>query len=223
MISLLGVLIVIVGFALKKDSILIIVTSAVVTAIIAKMGVIPFFEIMGKTFIANRSMTIFVMVLLVTGTLERNGLKEGATRLIGKLEKVTPAKIISVYGVMRIGFAAFNVAFGGVPAFVRPVLLPMSVGALESLGETPSEEYIEEIKGMSAGMDNITWFFGQVLFVGGSGALLVQSTLAGLGYKVELLELAKVEIPVAIVALIVSVVYYTIKDKKLRAKYSKKA
>ena len=68
-------------------------------------------------------------------------------------------------------------------------------------------------------MENITWFFGQVLFVGGSGALLVQSTLQGLGYTVELLDLAAVEIPVAIFATIVAIIYYYFTDKKLIRKF----
>ena len=48
-------------------------------------------------------------------------------------------------------------------------------------------------------MQNFTWFFFQVLFVGGAGGILVQTTLAGLGYEVELIDLAAAEIPVALV------------------------
>ena len=65
------------------------------------------------------------------------------------------------------------------------------------------------------------WFFFQVLFVGGSGGLLVQGTLKGLGYEVELIDLAKVEIPVALTALVVACIYFTLKDKRLRQKYLK--
>ena len=80
---------------------------------------------------------------------------------------------------MRSVFAAFNVGFGGVAGFVRPVIMPMAEGAIVAQGYEPNEEHVEELKGMASGMENITWFFGQVLFVGGSGGLLVQSTLAG--------------------------------------------
>ena len=70
-------------------------------------------------------------------------------------------------------------------------------------------------------MENITWFFGQVLFVGGSGGLLVQSTLAGLGIEVELAQLAAIEIPVCIIATVVAIVFYVIKDRKMIQKYYK--
>ncbi len=126
---------------------------------------------------------------------------------------------------MRSFFGAFNVNFGGVTGFVRPVIMPMAEGAISEEGETPDEDYVEEIKGMTSAMDNIAWFFFQVLFVGGSGGILVQSTLSGLGYEVELIDLAKVEIPIAFIALVIACVYFTLMDRKLRAKYlkSKKA
>lgn len=218
-LKLLGILIVIVGFALKKDPILIIICSAIVTAIVGNMGVKGLLETMGTSFVANRSMAVFILVLLVTGTLERNGLRESATRLIGKMKRASAGAVVGAYGVMRVIFAAFNVGFGGVAGFVRPVIMPMAVGAVEADGKKANQEHVEKIKGMAAGMENITWFFGQVLFVGGAGGLLVQSTLKPLGYNVELIDLAKVEIPVAIVATVVAIIYYNVMDKKLCKKY----
>lgn len=218
-LKLIGILIVIVGFALKKDSILIIMCSAVVTALIGGLGIEGLLSTLGQSFVDNRSMAIFIIVMLVTGTLERNGLKQAAADLIRKVKGASAGLVIGLYGVMRMIFAAFNVSFGGVAGFVRPIIMPMATGAIEASGEKPNEEHVEELKGMASGMENITWFFGQVLFVGGSGALLVQSTLKPLGYEVELLDLAKVEIPIGIIALIVGIVYYYLKDKKLTKKY----
>lgn len=62
-----------------------------------------------------------------------------------------------------------------------------------------------------------------MLFVGGGGGLLVQGTLKDLGYNVELIELAKVTIPTAIISLIVACVYFYIKDRQLAKKYGKLA
>lgn len=221
-LKLIGILIVIVGFALKLDSILIIVAAAIVTALVGGLGPIGLFETLGTSFVANRSMAIFILVMLVTGTLERNGLKNAAAALIGKVKNASPGVVIGAYGIMRSIFAAFNVSFGGVAGFVRPIIMPMATGAIEATGETPNEEHVEELKGMASGMENISWFFCQVLFIGGAGALLVQSTLESLGYKVELVDLAKVEIPVGIFATVVGIVYYILKDKALRKKYYKK-
>jgi uncharacterized membrane protein len=219
MIKLLGVLIVIIGFTLKLDSILIIAVAALVTALVGGLGIVGLLNVLGTSFVANRGMCIFIIVMLVTGTLERNGLREVAAKLIGRIKNATSGIVLAAYALMRVVFAAFNVGFGGVAGFVRPVVMPMATGAIEAGGHKPDPKHVETLKGMAASAENVTWFFGQVLFVGGAGGLLVQSTLSGLGYKVELIDLAKVQIPVAIFATIVYVIFAVIKDKKMVAKY----
>ena len=216
---LLGIAVVIVGFALRLDAILIVFLAAVVTALLGGLGVDGFLTTLGESFVSNRSVALFIIILLVTGTLERNGLKQAAADLIGRARGATPGSIIALHGVMRLVFAAFNVSFGGVAGFVRPIIMPMAVGAIEAAGHEPHEDYVEELKGMASGMENVAWFFGQVLFVGTAGALLVQTTLAPLGYDVDLLQLAIIEIPVALIAVGVTAVYYIIKDNRLRRRY----
>lgn len=98
LIKLLGVLIVIVGFALKLDSILIIFLALIATGIVGGLGVGGLLETIGTNFVANRSMAIFIMILLVTGTLERNGLREAAANLIRKVKSATAGKLVAVYG-----------------------------------------------------------------------------------------------------------------------------
>jgi uncharacterized membrane protein len=214
-IKLIGVAIVILGFALKLDNIAIILVAGFVTGLVGGMDIVKILETIGNSFVANRSMAIFVVIMLVTGTLERNGLREMAAKLIGKIKNATAGMVIGAYGVLRLVLAAFNVSLGGTAGFVRPVVMPMATGALVAKHGEPNEKHLEELKGMSAGMENTTWFFGQVLFIGGSGALLVQSTLKGLGYESDLATLAKVELPVALFALLVAGVLYFLKDKRL--------
>lgn len=126
-----------------------------------------------------------------------------------------------MYTIMRGIFAAFNVGFGGVAGFVKPVIFPMAVGAAEAKarGEEINEEYAEEIKGMCSAAENVGNFFCNVLFVGSAGALLVQRTLTELGYTVSLIDLAKVEIPIALLALTTAIIYFYLQDKKLYKKY----
>lgn len=176
-------------------------------------------DTLGASFVANRNITTFITVLIVTGTLERSGLKEAAAALIGKVRNASAGAIISVYAVMRGIFAAFNISFGGVAGFVRPLIMPMSTAAVKNKYGEINEEHEEQIKGMASSAENVGNFFFQVLFVGGSGALLVQGTLAGLGYEVDLIDLAVAEIPVAAVAIVVAIAYYIIRDKRLMKKY----
>lgn len=153
LLKLLGIVIVIAGFALKLDSILVILVAAVVTALVGGLGPVTLLETLGSTFVANRSMAIFIIVMLVTGTLERNGLREAAAALIGKFKGATSGLVIGIYGVMRSVFAAFNVGFGGVAGFVRPIIMPMAEGAIVAQGYEPNEEHVEELKGMAAGYE----------------------------------------------------------------------
>ena len=220
-LNLIGIVIVIVGFARKWNSILVILLAAGATGLVSGISPVALLETIGTTFVANRNMAIFILVMLVTGTLERTGLREAAAGVIGKFKGATSGMVIGIYGVMRAIFAAFNVGFGGVAGFVRPVIMPMAEGAITSKGHKPHEEHMEELKGMASGMENITWFFGQVLFVGGSGALLVQGTLQGLGIHVELIDLALVEIPVCVIATALAIVYYYFKDRRMLKKYYK--
>lgn len=221
LLKLLGILIVVIGFVLKLDSILIIMIAAIVTALVAGMDPVTFLETLGSSFVANRSMCVFVMVMVVTGTLERNGLKQAAANLMMKFKNASAGVVLAIYGVFRLVFAAFNVSFGGVAGFVRPIVLPMATAAAKKNGKKISEKHEENLKGMASGMENIAWFFGQVLFVGTSGMILVQSTLADLGYNVELVDLMKVQIPVAIIAVAVAIVYYYLKDKQLSRRETK--
>ena len=75
---LIGVLIVIVGFAMKLDSILIVVLASVVTALIGGLGIGGLLETLGTSFVSNRAMAIFILIYLAVGTLEKNNLKEAS-------------------------------------------------------------------------------------------------------------------------------------------------
>ena len=220
MITLIGVLIVIVGFALKLNPIGIVVVAGISTGFAGGMNIIAILETLGKTFVVNRYMSLFIMILPVIAVLERNGLKEVATKFISKIKQATPSRVISSYGIIRIILSAFNISVGGVVGFVRPVITPMATGSIINKFGKISEEDIEDIKGMGAAQENISNFFGQGLFIAGAGLLLVKSTLEQLKYKVEPLKAVQAEIPVAIIAIIVSGIFFYIKDKKMLKKYS---
>ena len=62
-LKLFGIVIVIAGFALKLDSILIIVAAALVTALVGGLSPVVLLETLGSNFMANRSMAIFIIIM----------------------------------------------------------------------------------------------------------------------------------------------------------------
>lgn len=219
MIKLIGVLIVIVGFALKLDTLFVVIVSGLVTGLVAGMTPVQILEVLGKSFVDTRYMTLFVLTLPVVGICERYGLKEKAIDLIRKSKSLTTGKILSLYLLIRETAAAFSVRLGGHPQFVRPLIEPMAQGAAIGRYEEVDDEDKEKLKGEAAAMENFGNFFGQNVFIASSGVLLIVGTLEKLGYSVAPIDVAKGSIPVAIITFIIVVVRNYLLDKKLDAKY----
>ena len=216
---LLGVLVVIIGFAIKLEPIAIIVVSAIVTAIFGGINVIDLLETVGTTFVANRNQLITIILMILTGTLERNGLKEAGADLIRRAKGLTTGMLIAIWGVLDEIFIIFKIPIGGIPSFVRPIMMPMTLGIIESKGYDIAPEHEETIKALYGKDYNVSNFFGQCLFAANSSVLLIQSTLASIGYDVDVMQILMVQVPVAIFAMIVNATQTLIVDKRMIKKY----
>ena len=75
---LLGIALVVVGFALRFNPLLVVFAAAVVTGLLAGMNPINVLAAVGKGFNDNRNVTIIYIVLPVIGVLERYGLQQRA-------------------------------------------------------------------------------------------------------------------------------------------------
>lgn len=220
MIKLIGVLIVIVGFALRLDTLFVVILSGLTTGLVAGMNVKEILEVLGSSFVTTRYMTLFVLTLPVIGICERYGLKEKAVDLIRKAKGLTTGKVLSLYLVIREVAAMLSVRLGGHPQFVRPLIEPMAQGAAQANHGDVSEEDKEKIKGAAASMENYGNFFGQNVFMASSGVLLIVGSLQELGYTVSAVDVAKASIPVALIAMAVAMGKNYLLDRKLKSKYN---
>ena len=228
MLSLLGVLVVIVGFALKLEPIAIIFVSAAVTAVCGQIppgeetrqreNVEELLETVGSTFVANRTQLITLILMILTGTLERNGLKEAGAELIRKLQGLSTGMLMAVWGIAHEFFIIFKIPIGSVPAYVRPILMPMTVGIVESNGRAVAEEHEECMKALYGMHYNVGNFFGQCCFAANASVLLIQSTLANIGYEVDVMQIVRVQIPVAAFAMLMAAVYTIAVDTRMSKK-----
>jgi len=218
MIKLIGILIIILGFALKLDTIAVVVVAGMATGLAAGLSFNQILTTLGDSFINNRYMTVFFVTLPAIGILESYGLRERAAYLISKMKSVTPGRLLMVYTALRTLASALSLRLGGHVQFIRPLILPMAEGAAKNNYGELDEEEMEELKGLAGATENYGNFYGQNVFVASGGVLLIVGVLKELGFDVEALAVAKASIPVAIIAVLVSAVQFLRFDRKLARK-----
>lgn len=215
---LIGVVIIVVGFILKIDTLFVVVLAAIVTGIVGKISFHDLMSTLGSAFVTNRYMTIFVLSLPVIGMLERNGLKDVAAQSILKIKKSTSGRILSIYLFIRTLAACLGLRLGGHVQFIRPLILPMAEGALEKENPNASKAQKEKLKGLAGAVENFGNFFGQNAFMAAGGVLLITGTLGELGYEVEAINVAKYSAIIAVIIVVVGSIYFLLQDKSLNAK-----
>ncbi len=221
--TLIGVVIIVVGFALKLDVLAVILIAGLATGLAAQMDVMEIFAVLGRGFVNNRLMTIFFISFPVIAIIERYGLKEQSANLISKIKKASVGKVLMIYTFIRWLAAAFSVRLGGHVQFIRPLILPMALAAgITDKNGSLSEDEEDEIKGLAAASENYGNFYGQNIFPAASGVVLIQGTLVTAGYEITLADVATASIPIGIVMLIAAVAQFYFFDKKLAKGVSKK-
>ena len=217
-LKLIGIVIIVVGFVLKRDTLAVVVVAGLVTGLVAGLSPLELLTLLGQSFTDQRVATLFILTLPVVGICERYGLKQNAVDLIGSVKNATTGTVLSLYQLIRAVAIAFSVQLGGHPQFVRPLISPMAEGAAEAKFGSITEKQRDSIKGASAAADTFGNFFAQHLFLGAPGVLLIVSTMAEQGYtQVTPLAVALWSIPVAIATMIFGVVRNFLLDRRLRA------
>ena len=216
-IKLIGIVIIVAGFALKLDVLAVVLISGLVTGLVSGMSFVEILRIIGDSFVSNRLMSIFLISFPIIAVLERYGLKERAAYLIGQIKKATAGKVLAIYLLIRTIAAAFSVRLGGHVQFVRPLIYPMAEAAGEKCkGSLFTEKETDFVKGLAAAAENYGNFFGQNCFYGASGVLLIQGILIEAGYEVTLQSIALNSIPVAVIMFVLALIQFHFADKKIR-------
>jgi len=225
-LKLIGILIIILGFLFKIDTIAVILIAAVVTGLVSGLDFYSILETLGKAFVDNRLVTLFILTLPMVGLIERFGLKKQASNMIGKVKRVTSGRLMTIYLLIREIAGVASIRIGGHPQFVRPLINPMVQGALKTRYNLKDDEVdeadIEKIKAQTSAMENYGNFFGQNLFVGAAGVLLMVGTFQSLGIKVDAIELVLASVPIALIVLVLVWLNNIRFDKYLDKKYDSK-
>ena len=233
--KLAGIIIVVIGLALRLRTTLVVVTAGLVTGIIAglplfssesfftriplltKPGQEGIINMLGRAFADNRLMILFIITLPAIGLAERYGLQEQAARFVRRMKAATVGRLLIVYQLFRVLMGILGIRLSGHPAFVRPLVFPMSLGAAEAIAsaktvETLPSEEVERIKAANAASENYGNFYGQNLSPVLPGVLLVYGVMKGLGYTLSVWRIVLFAIPIASLSIIIAGVQFWLLD-----------
>lgn len=233
--KLIGVVIVVVGIALRLRTTLVVVVAALATGLVAglplfshegffqhlpyltKPGQTGIINTLGKAFADNRLMTLFIITLPAIGLSERYGLQEQAANLIRKIRVATVGRLQIIYQLFRVLHGLMGIRLNGHPSFVRPLIFPMSVGAARTRfdGAGVSEQAVEKIKAANAAAENYGNFYGQNLSPVQAGILLVFGVMQGLGFTVGVWDLVRYTLPVVAASIILAIIQFSWFDRSL--------
>ena len=191
---LIGIVIIVLGFSLKLDTMAVLIVAALSTALVAGINWQEALILLGENFVKNRLVTIFLIPIPMIAMVERLGL--------------TAPILLYTYVLIREVSLAFHIPLGGHVQFVRPLIYPMTDATVrEKCGDDLSDEEVDAIKGKCAAVENIANFYSQNIFVGSSGVLLIISTLTEAGYDAAATDVANTALTVGIASLIVVALY----------------
>ena len=125
-------------------------------------------------------------------------------------------------GPLRVLVGVLGIRLNGHAAFVRPLVLPMSLGAA-AVGagvaepELLDERTVEEIKATDAAAENYGNFYGQNLSPVQPGILLVYGALKGLGYEVSLWRMILFTTPIVLSSVVLGALQFLRNDRRRQA------
>lgn len=202
---LLAVAVVVIGFALRLNSMLVVTVAGIVAGVIAGLNPVKIVEAFGTGFASSRSVTVFIIVLPVIGLVERYGLQHQARKLIARLRGMTTGRLLAAYLLLRQVTAALGLtAIAGPAQTVRPMIAPMSEAAAEEAHGTLTERMREKIRSYASSADTVGLFFGEDIFVAIGSILLITGFVdASYGLKLEPVQLAVWAIPTGVCAFLI--------------------
>lgn len=223
MLPLIGILIVVAGFALRLNALLVVTLAGLATGLASGQSLPEVIALFGKAFVESRYIAIVWLALPVIGMAERAGLREHAAAAISGIRAATAGRVMLVYLALRQATSALGlVSLGGHAQMVRPLVAPMAEAAASQQGvDTTQPGVRDRIRAMAASADNVGLFFGEDVFVAIGSILLIRGFLEQNGIIVEPLHLARWAIPTALVAFVVHGARLVWFDRRLTAPVSR--
>ncbi|WP_088308324.1 DUF969 domain-containing protein [Novosphingobium sp. B 225] len=192
-----GLAVMVFGFVLRFNPLVVILAAALASGLSAGLQLVEIVAAFGKAFNNTRYVSVIWIVLPVIGLLERRGLQERAKALISGLKGATTGRLLLGYLLFRQLTSALGLtSIAGPAQTVRPLVAPMAVAASGS--DDPAEQ--NRIKALSAATDNVGLFFGEDIFIAIGSILLMKGFMDQQGIQLSPFDLSVWAIPTAIFA-----------------------
>lgn len=214
-LPLLGIVVIILGFGLRFNPMLVVPAAALTTGLLAGLDLFEVIGKLGKAFNDARIIIIPWVVLPVIGLLERYGLQQRARAVIVGFRAATVGRLLILYLLYRQAISAIGLHnTAGHPQTVRPLVAPMAVAAAERQADLDEPER-EKVKAYAAATDNVGLFFGEDIFFAIGSIVLIQQILEHEHIQLSPLELALWAIPTAIAAFLIHSARLIMLDRRL--------
>ena len=198
---LLGLAVLIIGFALRLNPLPVIVAAALASGIGAGLSPVAVVAALGKAFNSSRYVSVPWVILPIIGLLERAGLRERARTIIADMAGATTGRLLLAYLLFRQLTSAVGLtAIAGHAQTVRPLLAPMTEAAAKRDNPAITQDGRNKVKAMAAATDNVGIFFGEDIFLAIASILLIKGFLESAGIIVQPLQLSVWAIPTALAA-----------------------
>jgi len=213
---LLGIAIVVMGFVLRFNPVLVVVTAGLASGLLAGKPIGELLALLGESFVSNRALLLFALTLPAIGVLERAGLREHVHAWILRLRGMTLARLLIGYLGLRqlLSMIGLNNVAGHAQT-VRPLLAPMSEAAAEKTFGGIDEGTRQRILALDAATDNVGLFFGEDVFVAIGAVLLIQGFYAQNGIVLEPLQIALWALPTAVAAFVIHAIRIMLFQRRL--------
>ncbi len=214
---LLGVAVIVLGFALRFNAVPVVVTAALVSGLLSGMSLPVLLALLGKSFVSSRLLLLFVLTLPAIGLLERAGLREHAQRWMSRLHGLTLARLLIGYLLIRQLLATVGLTgVAGAAQTVRPLVAPMGEAAAEKILPSLDQADREELRAIAAATDNVGRFFGEDVFIALGAVLLIQGFYSQHGIELSPLSIALWALPTAIAAFVIQSVRVWLYQRRLQ-------